>query len=208
MHSNETAGVILGGGEGRRLGGVIKPLLRADGVAVLARTIARLRPHVAPLLVSTGRIDPTRFAGFDTDALVPDRADAAGGPLAGIFAAATVLRADGAAPDWLLSVAGDCPDLPEDLPEVLAAAAGPGIDVVFASYGGQAYPPNALWRFAALAAHMDTLGGDPQGRGPRQLVAPENRRDADFAPRLAANPFEGFNTLADIVARARRRRVA
>ena len=204
MHKIAMAGLILGGGEGRRLGGVVKPLLRADGVPVLARTIARLRPHAAPLLISTGRIDPGRFAGFDTDALVPDRADAAGGPLAGIFAAATVLRADGVAPDWLLSVAGDCPDLPDDLPEVLAAA-GPGIDVVFASYDGQSYPPNALWRFAALAAHMDALGGDPQGRGPRQLVAPENRRDVDFARRLSANPFEGLNTLGDVVARARRR---
>ena len=204
MHKITMAGLILGGGEGRRLGGVVKPLLRADGVPVLATTIARLRPHVAPLLVSTGRLAPARFDGMDTDALVPDREGVSGGPLAGIFAAVAVL-AEGVAPDWLLSVAGDCPDLPADLPERLAAAVAPGVDVVFASYGGQFYPPIALWRFAALARHREAMGGDPQGNGPRQLVATENRRDVDFAHHLAANPFEGLNTLGDVVARARRR---
>ena len=200
------AGVVLGGGDGRRLGGVIKPLLRVDGMPVLTRTLARLRPHAAPLLIASGRIAADRFAGFNADGCVPDAVGASGGPLAGIFAAVRVLQARGVAAGWLLSVAGDCPDLPEDLPQVLAAEMAPGIDVVFAAYDGQLYPPNALWRVPALIRRMTSLGGDPQGRGPRRLFPPESCRACDFSTRYAANPFAGLNTLSDIVADARARR--
>ncbi len=193
------AGVILAGGEGRRLGGVVKPLVRVGGAPILQGTIRILKPHVSPLLVAIGTIAPERFAGFAVDALVPDRPGPAGGPLAGIFAAAEHLRAGGHAPDWLLSVAGDCPGLPEILPGALVAAVRPEIDVVFAAFAGQAYPPNALWRFSTLLAQMDALGGVPQGRGPRQLIVAARRHDVDFARSLAANPFEGLNDLSDLM---------
>ena len=85
---------------------------------------------------------------------MPDAKGASGGPLAGLFATVHALQLRGDAPDWLLSVAGDCPDLSEDLPRVLAEAMVPGVDVVFAAYDGQIYPPNALWRFSALVRHM------------------------------------------------------
>jgi molybdopterin-guanine dinucleotide biosynthesis protein A len=197
------AGVILAGGEGSRLGGVVKPLLRVGGTPILGRTIAALRPLVSPLLVSTGSIARARFAGFDCDGFIPDRDEQSAGPLAGIFAATAYLRTAGTAAEWLLSVAGDCPDLPQGLPEALLSAASPGVDVVFASFAGQAYPPNALWRFSALIEHFDAQEGQPQGKGPRQLIAHERRRDVDFSGRLAINPFEGLNTLADLVHLAR-----
>jgi molybdenum cofactor guanylyltransferase len=206
MQANGMAGVVLGGGEGRRLGGVIKPLLRVGGVPVLTRTLARLRPRAAPLLIASGRIAAERFAGFDADGCVPDATGVSGGPLAGIFAAVGALQARGAAPDWLLSVAGDCPDLPENLPQTLIAEMAPGIDVVFAAYDGQLYPPNALWRVPALIRRRAELGDDPQGRGPRQLFPPESCRACDFSTRYAANPFAGLNMLSDIVADARARR--
>ncbi|MBU1175661.1 MAG: NTP transferase domain-containing protein [Alphaproteobacteria bacterium] len=206
MNRNTIAAVVIGGGAGARLGGVVKPLLRAGGRTILAANIARLRGYASPVLVSIGPIEAARFASCGADALVSDRPDASGGPLAGLFAAATHLRQAGAAPDWLVSLAGDCPDLPDDLVSALVSATTDGIDVVFAGFAGEAYPPNAIWRFATLLARMDGLGGDPQGRGPCHLVPPERRRDLDFVGRLSANPFEGLNTRADLVALARRRR--
>jgi molybdenum cofactor guanylyltransferase len=197
------AAVILCGGLGSRLGGVAKPLLRFGGEPILTGTMAALRPHATPLLLSIGAFAPERFADFGADALVPDLSGPSAGPLAGLFAAATHLRARGEAPGWLLSVAGDCPGLPECLPGKLREAVDPDIDVVFAGFAGQSYPPNALWRFPALARQMDALGGVPQGRGPRQLVSSARRRVVDFAEFASANPFEGLNDLSDLVRLAR-----
>lgn len=203
MHSKAMAGVIIAGGEGRRLGGVVKPLLRVGGVPILETLVKRFGNTVSPLIISTGQRGTARFDGFGAAALVPDRADADGGPLAGLFAAVAHLEVRGRPPEFLLSLAGDCPDLPADLADRLAAEMTPDTDVVFAGFAGQAYPPNALWRFAALAAERAALGGDPQGRGPRQLVAAARRRDMDFSVLVKVNPFEGLNTLADLVRVAR-----
>ncbi len=203
---DKVAGVILAGGEGSRFGGVIKPLLRVGGEPILITLIARMRPRVFPLYISIGKIDAKRFADFDADALVKDQEDVSGGPLAGIFASVSMLRAAGQKPDWLLSVAGDCPDLPENLAERLKKAMTETTDVVFAAYAGQSYPPNALWRFSALSAHFDALDGNPRGMGPRHMVAPERRRDATFPERFGQNPFAGLNSPADLVRSARNRR--
>ena len=208
MHRSNIAGVVLAGGEGSRLGGIVKPLLRVGGVPILGRTTAGIRGKVSSLLISTGTYPAERFAGFDADALVPDREGPSAGPLAGLFAAVAHLRALDDAPDWLFSVAGDCPDLPPDLLERLVDAVTAEIDAVFPAFGGQAYPPNALWRVSALSAHFDALGGDPQGRGPRQLIAPSRRCDVDFSQTSADNPFEGLNTLADLVRLAKTRNAA
>lgn len=200
-----TAAVILCGGLGSRLGSVIKPLVRVNGVPILESTLDLLRQHADRTLISTGTIAPERFAGFGASALVPDAPGPSQGPLAGLFAAAAHLRGVDA-PDWLISVAGDCPKIPPYFPEALMTAMEAGIDVVFPSFSGQSYPPNALWRFPALLARMDALGGQPQGWGPRRLMPPGNRRDVDFSAVFPANPFESINTLSELVALARCRR--
>ncbi|MEJ2459496.1 MAG: NTP transferase domain-containing protein [Novosphingobium sp.] len=199
------AGIVLAGGEGRRLGGVVKPLLRVEGIPILTKTLDKMRPFASPLLVSTGAIAPERFDGFSCDGLVPDAEGPSAGPLAGLFAAVSYLRQQSDPPEWLLSTAGDCPDLPEIMPETLLSTTADDVDVVFASFAGQSYPPNAVWRFRVLNAHFDALGGAPQGRGPRQLISPERQQTVDFSDRFASNPFEGLNTLSDLVRLARKR---
>ena len=159
-----TAAVILCGGLGSRLGGVVKPLVRVNGAPILKSTLELLGRHATPILISTGAIAPERFIGFGGDALIPDAPGPSQGPLAGLFATAAHLRETGA-PDWLISVAGDCPNLPSSLPETLMAAMAPGIDVVFPSYSGQAYPPNALWRFFRTAGAYGRARWTAAGQG-------------------------------------------
>ena len=198
------AAVILGGGEGSRLGGVVKPLLRVGGAPILARTCALVRGRVDTLIISSGPREPERFSGFGADLIVPDRLGA--GPLAGIFAAVETLEANGQRPDWLLSLAGDCPDLPEDLLALFFDGMTDGTDVVFPTWQDQPYPPNALWRFSSLAARLAEMGGDPQGQGPRRLFTPPRRVDVELGSRVPVNPFAGMNTLSDVVRHARKAR--
>lgn len=206
MAKISTIGVVICGGAGERLGGVIKPLLRADRRTILDTTIERLRKDISLVIAAVGNHDATRFVGSGADALVFDQPGVSGGPLAGLFSALAFIGKRDWAPETVLTVAGDCPDLPPDLRDRLANRLSADRDVVFGSYAGQAYPPNALWRFDALCKGMDALGGDPQGRGPRHLIAPERRADLDFSAFSELNPFEGFNTRSDLVARARRKR--
>ncbi|RYI32819.1 MAG: molybdenum cofactor guanylyltransferase MobA, partial [Acetobacteraceae bacterium] len=76
-------GVILAGGEGRRMGGVDKALLPLAGRALIGHVLDRLEPQVERVLISANG-DPGRFSWLGC----PVVADVAPqGPLSGVLAA-------------------------------------------------------------------------------------------------------------------------
>lgn len=106
--SEEITGVILAGGEGRRMGGADKGLLMLDGRPLVAWVLERLRPQVDALLISANR-NPERYGEFGVP-LVADATPGFAGPLAGVQAALA-----GSATSLLLCVPCDSPGLPADL---------------------------------------------------------------------------------------------
>src|SRR5947208_149130 len=78
------AGVLLAGGQSRRMGGGDKCLRLLGGRAILARVIDRAAPQVAALAVNANG-DPARFATFGLPVVADSVPDFAG-PLAGILA--------------------------------------------------------------------------------------------------------------------------
>jgi molybdopterin-guanine dinucleotide biosynthesis protein A len=138
------AGVLMAGGQSRRMGGGDKCLRPLAGKPILAHAIARVRPQVGPLLLNANG-DPERFAGFG----LPVAADVVGdfaGPLAGVL---TGLEwAAERAPDctWVASFATDAPFLPEDLvARLLAAVEAEGADMACAASQGRDHPVFGLW---------------------------------------------------------------
>jgi molybdopterin-guanine dinucleotide biosynthesis protein A len=108
-----TLGLVLAGGLARRMGGGDKARIRIGGTTILERVLARLTPQCSGVIINANG-DPARFA----DTRLPVVADSVpdfAGPLAGILAGLD--RAAAKAPDceWLASVPGDCPFLPNDL---------------------------------------------------------------------------------------------
>jgi molybdopterin-guanine dinucleotide biosynthesis protein A len=113
------AAAILAGGQGRRLGGVQKPLLEVGGRTVLERTVAAVAP-LAGALFLVG--DPALLGGLG-HRVVADRRPGQG-PLAGLEAALAESPAE-----TLLLLGGDMPFLTTALLERLLGEA-PGADVV------------------------------------------------------------------------------
>jgi molybdopterin-guanine dinucleotide biosynthesis protein A len=135
-----TAGVILAGGLARRMGGGDKPRLLVGGRSILARTVDCLAPQVARLAINANG-DPARFAEFGLPVL-PDPLPDHPGPLAGVLAGLTWAASAGM--EWVVSVSGDCPFLPDDLVVRLQQARGAAPMAVAAS-GGRTHPVVALW---------------------------------------------------------------
>src|SRR5665213_1051325 len=144
-----TFGLILAGGLARRMGGGDKARIKIGKSAIIDRVLATLSGQCVDIIVNANG-DPKRFE--DTGcAVVPDSVPDFAGPLAGILAGLDYLAEQDNGVEWLLSVPGDCPFLPDDLTERLHEARrkmGAGVPLACARSGEWRHPVVGLWPLA------------------------------------------------------------
>jgi molybdopterin-guanine dinucleotide biosynthesis protein A len=83
--------------------------------------------------------------------VIPDNVEGFVGPLAGILAGLDYLAEQGNGVEWMLSVPGDCPFLPDDLVARLHQARrkmGAGVPLACARSGEWRHPVVGLWPVA------------------------------------------------------------
>jgi molybdenum cofactor guanylyltransferase len=137
-------GVLLAGGQARRMGGGDKSLRALGGRSILNRVIERARPQVRTLLLNANG-DPARFAAFGLP-VAGDVVEGFAGPLAGVLTGLEWALAHHPDCPWIATVATDTPFFPQDLVErLLSALQGQGADLACAASGGRAHPVFGLW---------------------------------------------------------------
>jgi molybdopterin-guanine dinucleotide biosynthesis protein A len=140
----KAVGLLLAGGQSRRMGGGDKALRLLGGATLLDRVVARLRPQVEALVLNANG-DPARFAGFGVP-VVADSVPGFAGPLAGVLAGLDWAASNRPDCPYVASVATDAPFLPADLVARLAQGlAEAGADLACAASGGRAHPVFGLW---------------------------------------------------------------
>lgn len=185
---NPVTGLILAGGEGRRVGGADKGLLDYRGKPLVAHAIERLAPQVGTLLLSANRhLDDYLDFGYPvlTDASV-DRL----GPLAGIQAGLAACETP-----WLAVCPCDGPQLPLDLVARLMAGIGQAALAIAATRDG-AQPTFMLCRrdlLPQLTAYLDA--------GERRVAAWCRARGAVEVAFPDSAAFRNLNTPADLALR-------
>jgi molybdopterin-guanine dinucleotide biosynthesis protein A len=145
--ADSVTGVILAGGQSRRMGGGDKGLLELAGKPMLAHVFERLAPQVGRVVINANG-DPARLARFELPVVADTIPDFAG-PLAGILAGMRWSMANAPAARWIATAAGDAPLLPTDLVVRFLAAlrARPGAIALAQSEGGL-HPVIGLWPVA------------------------------------------------------------
>lgn len=144
-----TFGLVLAGGLARRMGGGDKARIKIAGITILDRVLATLSGQCVGMIVNANG-DPGRFADTGLEVVqdsIPDFA----GPLAGILAGLDWLAAQSNGIEWMVSVPGDCPFLPDDLVERLHQARremGAGVPLACARSGEWRHPVVGLWPLA------------------------------------------------------------
>ena len=138
---NDTFGLILAGGQGRRMGGVDKARLQLAGRPLAAHAIARLGPQCGALALNANG-EAARFAAFGLPVLADDMVDA--GPLAGVLAGLRLARENGFG--FLCTLSVDAPFAPDDLVARLhAARRDADATMAVAASGGRRHHVVALW---------------------------------------------------------------
>jgi molybdopterin-guanine dinucleotide biosynthesis protein A len=191
-----TLGLVLAGGLARRMGGGDKARIEIGGVSILDRVLATLSGQCAGIIINANG-DPKRFA--DTGlTVVPDNVPGFVGPLAGILAGLDWLAAQNNGIEWLLSVPGDCPFLPDDLVERLHQARrelGAGVALACARSGEWRHPVVALWPLALRESLRKALIDE----GLRKIEVWTARHGVAVAdwPAEPVDPFLNVNTPED-----------
>jgi molybdopterin-guanine dinucleotide biosynthesis protein A len=156
IRRDEVTGIVLAGGQGRRMGGVDKGLVLLGGRPMVAHVLERLRPQVAEMLINANQ-NAERYAAFG-DPVVPDAVGGFAGPLAGLHAGLSR-----AARDYVVTVPCDSPFLPADLVPRLGEGLGTRTQTALAvaKTFDQPHPVFCLARRSVLphlAAFLDAGG--------------------------------------------------
>ena len=137
-------GLLLAGGQSRRMGGGDKALRLLGGIPLIDRVIERLQPQVDALVLNANG-DPNRFARFGLP-VVSDSIPGFAGPLAGLLAGLEWASAQRPDCPYVASVATDAPFLPADLVARLTAELEAArADLACAASRGRAHPVFGLW---------------------------------------------------------------
>ncbi|MEM1410869.1 MAG: molybdenum cofactor guanylyltransferase [Pseudomonadota bacterium] len=199
-------GLVLAGGESRRMGGGCKALRPLSGRPMIATVLERLAPQVDHLALAVG-------AGHDgLDELgvrcLYDAVPSFRGPLAGLQAGlqalATTEPASDGAERWLQLAPCDAPFLPDNLVARLRAATPRDVLVRVPRMLGQLQPTFAAWRSDALAA-VDQALAERGGAGLLDVMhrLPHTVVDWPASSVGTAPPFFNVNDIDDL-ARAER----
>ncbi len=160
-------GVILAGGQSRRMGGVDKSLCLLRGRPLLQWLVDLASPQVQQLVINAPVSE--QLAAFNLP-LVPDLHPGYRGPLMGLYSAMAWCagrsvgnashKANNAC-QWLAVFACDTPFLPGDLVARLRAAAeAKAVPIAVAVTDGQVQPTASLWRTNLLPELARAINGE------------------------------------------------
>ena len=181
-------GIILAGGQGRRMGGVDKGLQLLRGKPMVQWVPERLVPQVDEVLINANQhIEHYQALGHT---VIPDAIGGFAGPLAGLHRGLSA-----ATHELVATVPCDSPFLPLDLIARLHAALHEQkADLAVARTGDQPHPVFCLTRKAVLPSLTQFLesGGRKIDAWYAVLNVIEVRFDA------AADAFSNINTVAEL----------
>jgi molybdopterin-guanine dinucleotide biosynthesis protein A len=182
----KVTGIVLAGGQGRRMGGVDKGLQLLQGRPMVEHVLARLVPQVDEVVINANQ-NSARYAALG-HRVVGDEVSGFAGPLAGLHAGLKVARTPLA-----LTVPCDSPFLPADLVRRLAQGLGEN-EVAVARTGDQAHPVFALVRASVLGNLEAFLRG-----GGRKIDAWYGAlRHVEVRFDDEADAFRNINTLEEL----------
>lgn len=197
----KTAGIILAGGQSRRMNGPDKALLSFGTGTLIDYVYQRLARQLPVVALNTNN-DPAHFHHLGIP-IIPDSVTGFAGPLAGILAGMewASIQKDGFS--HILTVATDTPFFPDDLHEKLSQQVANAPDAIaIASSAGRIHPVFGLWPISSCGELREWLSDDENRRVTNWINA-HPHKSVEF-PLMAQtdhplDPFFNINTRDDIL---------
>ena len=185
---SDVTGVILAGGQARRMGGQDKGLVMLNGKPMIEIIIDAFKPQTSSLLINANR-NHDRYSKYGFD-IVADELSGFCGPLAGMASALQTIDTD-----YLVTAPCDSPFIPHDLVQRLADALdNKSADISVAHDGQRIQPVFCMLNKSVLQSLKNYLAA-----GDRKIDRWFKQHDfaiADFSDK--PETFDNINTHEDI----------
>lgn len=181
----ELTGVILAGGQAKRMGGHDKGLIMLAGKPLYQYILERLQPQVSQVIINANRnLDIYRQSGCR---VISDNNAAFLGPLAGML-----VGLENSPTDWVLFVPCDTPFMPLNLAEKLWQFKGKS-RCAFAFENKRSHPTLALIHTSLKAPLRRYLAAGER----KLLLFLEQQQVTEVSFNEQPDAFQNFNTLEE-----------
>jgi len=193
--SNDICAVILTGGQSSRMGGGIKSLKKFNNKLIFDRIFENLQNQVQKIIINSNDLE-NLFANYNVE-VIKDSIEGFLGPLAGIHAALEWSTINEPHINWLITVPGDTPFIPNDLvKKLLDKAKNDGHKIVLAQSNAKTHPIIGVWHSSLYESLKNDLNS-----GVRKILDWASKHPLGYAEFINSkyDPFFNINYEEDII---------
>ena len=192
---NNVCAVILTGGQSSRMGGGIKSLKKFNNKFIFDRIFENLQNQVQKIIINSNDLENI-FAKYNVE-VIKDSFKGFLGPLAGIHAALEWLTINEPHINWLITVPGDTPFIPNNLvKKLLDKAKNDGHKIVLAQSNAKTHPIIGVWHSSLYESLKNDLNS-----GVRKILDWASKHPLGYAEFINSkyDPFFNINYEEDII---------
>lgn len=191
----EPLGVILAGGQSRRMNGQDKSLIELGGETLIKRAIKRLKSQTPKIIISTNS-NSQSYLEFNLP-ITKDEITNYAGPLAGILTAMRWAQANKPNFKQIITIAVDTPFFPNDYTKTMLDKHHGKTQITIANSNGRNHPVFAIWDIS-LAEDLQKFLVDEGNRKVMVFAERYNFTTQKFDDKSGVDPFFNINTYEDL----------
>ena len=194
-YNNDLCAVILTGGRSSRMGGGIKSLKKFNNKIIFDRIFENLQNQVQKIIINSNDLE-NLFANYNVE-VIKDSIKGFLGPLAGIHAALEWLTINEPHINWLITVPGDTPFIPNNLvKKLLDKAKNDGHKIVLAQSNAKTHPIIGVWHSSLYESLKNDLNS-----GVRKILDWASKHPLGYAEfsNSKYDPFFNINYEEDMI---------
>ncbi len=191
----EVCAVIMTGGKSSRMGGGIKSFKKFNNKMIFDRIYTILNNQIKNIIINTNTKE--KYFKKYNRAIINDKIRGHLGPLAGIHASLNWINTNMSKVNWLISVPGDTPFIPNNLVDKLYLKAKLNKkQIVIAKSNNNIHPVIGIWNIKLLESLESNLLS-----GERKIIVWAKNHELDFEEFFEENydPFFNINYEKDLI---------
>ena len=190
---NKMLAVIMIGGQSKRLGGGIKSFIEFNEKKIFDRILEKTRLQIDKIIINCNSKE-TNLKKYKIP-IIKDIKIGYVGPLAGIHSAMNWINTNNPQIEWLVTLPGDTPFIPDDLIYNFKKKISPKSKIILAQSQNRTHPIIGAWHmslFKSLDKKLD--------EGVRKIMSWANLHPIEYInyPIKNFDPFFNINTIEDI----------